>query len=197
MYDNRLIYSSLYGSDPAFFAKVSFSIESALQIHWCSCCNMSDRLLVNNKVLLMQDQQDMLLHHNFIQQLPKSISDKIIEPTEKNGLNHGGKPGGKCKPGVQKEFQKEIITDPNKSHLCWCIQDVQDGEDFSKIFYSNQRKCPKTKDGKTICMKLFLRGFCDKSCPWIHKLSADDEKAFDKFVIDCRTMNEGALKPDF
>ncbi len=67
MYDNRLIYSSLYGSDPAFFAQVLFSIDSILQIHWRSCCNTSDRLLVNDKVLLMQDQQDMLLHHNFIQ----------------------------------------------------------------------------------------------------------------------------------
>jgi hypothetical protein len=143
----------------------------------------------------MQDQQDMLLHHNFIQQLPKSISDKISDPIEKNVSNNKeGKQGGKFKPGFQKEFNKELITDSDKSHLRWRIQD---GEDFAKIFYSNQRKCPKTKDGKTICMKLFLRGFCDKSCPRVHKLSLEDEKAFDKFVIDCRTMNEGALKPDF
>jgi hypothetical protein len=37
---------------------------------------------VNDKVLLMQDSQDMILHHNFIQQLPKLIKDKIIEPVE-------------------------------------------------------------------------------------------------------------------
>jgi len=30
----------------------------------------------------MQDSQDMILHHNFIQQLPKLIKDKSIEPEE-------------------------------------------------------------------------------------------------------------------
>jgi hypothetical protein len=34
IYDNRLIYSSIYASDLSFFAEVLFSIDSALQIHW-------------------------------------------------------------------------------------------------------------------------------------------------------------------
>ncbi len=41
------------------------------------------------------------------------------------------------------------------------------------------------------------RVFCDKSFPRVHKLSPDDEKAFNKIVIDSCTVNEGALKPDF
>jgi hypothetical protein len=41
------------------------------------------------------------------------------------------------------------------------------------------------------------RVFCDRSFPRVHKLSPDDEKAFNKIVIDCCTVNEGALKPDF
>jgi hypothetical protein len=103
MYNNRLIYSSLQGSDPAFYSKILFAINEALQIHWCSCCNTEDRLSVNDKVLLMQDQQDMLLCHNFVQQLPKSISDKITRPSDKNGSNQGGKSRGKFKPGAQKD----------------------------------------------------------------------------------------------
>jgi hypothetical protein len=66
MYDNRLIYSSLYSSDSGFYAKVLFAIDSALQIHWHSCCNQDDRMSVNDKVLFMQEQQDMLLCHNFM-----------------------------------------------------------------------------------------------------------------------------------
>jgi hypothetical protein len=194
MYDNRLIYSSLYGSDPSFYAKVLFAIDSALQVHWRSCCNQDNRMSVNDKVLIMQEIQDMLLRHNFMQQFPKSIMENIPESTEKNGPYLGGKNNGKLEQGLQKDGGKEMIHDPDKSHLHWRIQD---GEDFSKIFYNNQRKCPKTKEGKTICMKLFLQGFCDTSCPRVHKLSPEDEKAFDKFVADCRTANEGALKPDF
>jgi hypothetical protein len=60
-----------FGSDSVFYAKVLFAIDSALQIHWQSCGNNDNRMSVNNKVLFMQEQQDMLLHHNFVQQLPK------------------------------------------------------------------------------------------------------------------------------
>jgi hypothetical protein len=82
MYENRLMYSSLQVSDPSFFAKVLFSIDNALQIHWRTCCNSKDRASMNDKVLLQQDSQDIILHHNFVQQLPKSIKDKIIKPTD-------------------------------------------------------------------------------------------------------------------
>jgi len=159
MYDNRLLFSRLYGSDSAFFVYVLFDIDSALQIHWRSCCNNDSRMSVNNKLLFIQEQQDMLLHHNFVQQLPKSIIEKISDSSDKNGFNQGSKHNGKFKQGIQEDGAKE--------------------------------------EGKTICMKLFLRGFCDKSCPRVHKLSPDDENAFYKFVIDCRTANEGALKPNF
>jgi hypothetical protein len=70
---------------------------------------------------------------------------------------------------------------------------VKQGEEFAKVFYKNQKQCPKTSDGKQICMKYFIRGFCDKSCPRVHKLTAADEKIFGDFVLACR---EGASKPD-
>jgi hypothetical protein len=71
---------------------------------------------------------------------------------------------------------------------------VKQGEDFAKVFYKNQKLCPKTHDGKTICMKYFLRGFCDKSCTRAHTLTPDDEKAFGHYAFSC---HEGAAKPDF
>lgn len=190
MYQNRIMYSSLHATDPSFFAKVLFSIDSALQIHWRSCCQASDRSSVNDKVLLMQEHQDQILRHNFIQQLPKAILDKI------DFLNNKKPPyGGKRYPIPDRDKDnqnKETITDPDKSHLRWRIKE---GENFAQIFYANQRKCPKTKDGKTICMKLFLRGICEKSCTRAHKLSPEDEQAFDNFVQRCR--DGGAGKPDF
>jgi len=130
MYDNRLLFSRLYGSDSAFFVYVLFDIDSALQIHWRSCCNNDSRMSVNNKLLFIQEQQDMLLHHNFVQQLPKSIIEKISDSSDKNGFNQGSKHNGKFKQGIQEDGAKEPIHDPDKSQLRWCIQD---GEDFSKI----------------------------------------------------------------
>lgn len=88
MYKKQLMYSSLQALDSSFFAKVLFSIDNALQIHWSSCCHSKDRTSVHDKVLLMQHSQEKILCHNFIQQLPKSIKDKIIEPTKKFQENY-------------------------------------------------------------------------------------------------------------
>jgi len=96
-------------------------------------------------------------------------------------------------PDKDKEnHDKDIITDPDRSHLRWRIKE---GENFTQVFYANQKKCQKTTEGKTICMKLFLRGICNKSFTRAHKLSTEDEKAFDNFVNRCR--EGGATKPDF
>jgi hypothetical protein len=43
-------------------------------------------------------------------------------------------------------------------------------------------------------MKFFIRVFCDKACTRVHKLTAEDKKAFGDFVHACQ---EGASKPDF
>jgi len=110
----------------------------------------------------MQECQDQILHHNFVQKLPKILLDNIEQ------LNIHKVPHGKCFhiPDKDKEnHNKEIITDPDKSHLRWRIKK---GENFTQVLYANQKKCPKMKDGKTICMKLFLRGICDKSCTREH-----------------------------
>ncbi len=113
----------------------------------------------------------------------------------------GGGGGGRFKGSEdknkykdKKNEDKEVITDDNKAHQKWR---VRNGESFSKVFYFNQKKCPKNKDGELLCMKFFITGICNSSCQRIHKLTPDDEKAFDKFVISCREANEGKDKPDF
>jgi hypothetical protein len=190
MYQNRIMYTSLQTTDSSFFAKVLFAIDSSLQIHWRSCSQALNRASVNDKVLLMQDCQDQILRHNFIQQLPKILIDKI-DYQNNSKSNNGGK-RFQIPDRDKDNHGKDIITNPDKSHLRWRIRE---GENFAQIFHANQKKCPKTTDGKTICMKFFLRGLCDRSCPRTHKLSSDDEKAFDTFVSRCR--EGGAGKPDF
>jgi hypothetical protein len=63
---------------------------------------------------------------------------------------------------------------------------------LSPKYSSPTRKCPKTKDGKEMCMKFLIRGFCDPSCT-----TPVDKKAFDKVSVTCREETEGAMKSDF
>jgi hypothetical protein len=204
MYLNRLFYKSQQASDNTFFTQVLFCINRALQIHWRSCCECTDRESVNDRILSMSEQRDLTIQHNFTYNIPKLLQDKFskskspnIDEKEKENIGKAiaGK-GNKLKgdKDLKNQFKswKDIITDNDPKHAHWRLQD---GENFSKLFYFNQKKCPKTKDGKIICMKLFIRGICDKSCPRVQKLSADDEKAFDNFVGRCR--EGGAQKPDF
>lgn len=115
----------------------------------------------------MHESQDMILCHSFTQQPPKSISDRIIEPKEKPEIP-GKLLGPKFGQNKDKNLNKEIIIDNDKSHLHWHIKD---GKNYSTLFYRNEKKCPKPKDGQSICMKLFLHGVCDKSCTHAHKLT--------------------------
>jgi len=199
MYKNRLMYSSLHAADPYFFAKVLFAIDSALQIHWCSCSLTEDRLSVNDSVLHMTEIQYSILWLSFNQLLPKPISDKISNYLENNKDKDGnGKNGpGKNKlkgnggDGKKQQDQQEVIYNLDKSNIHWRLQE---GENFSKVFYNNQKECPKTSSGKTICMKYFIWGLCDSSCNRAHSLSKEDSKNFDGFILACRERNS---KPDF
>ncbi len=145
MYQNLIMYTSLQTTDPFFFTKVLFAIDSALQIHWQSCSQALNRASVNNKVLLMQDCQDQILHYNFIQQLPKVLLDKI--EYHNNPKFHARGQRFQIPDKDKENHNKEIITDTDKSHLCWRIKE---GDNFAQVFYANQRKCPKTTNGKTI-----------------------------------------------
>ncbi len=194
IYDNRLIYSSIYASDPYFYGKVLFTIDNALQTHRRSCSAAIDRLSVNDRVLHMNDIQESILRLNFNQMLPKSINDKILLQTDQNkdGKIFGGRKHlGKKLPGGDQDKNKDLVHDNDKNHVNW---QLKDSENFAQFFYQNQKECPRTSDGKQICIKFFLRGVCIKSCPRCHSLSKEDEKKFDSFISACR---EGANKPDF
>jgi hypothetical protein len=198
MYSNRLMYKNLQASNNSFFTQVLFCIDRALQIHWRSCCECSDCDSVNDKVLFKADKRDLIIAHNFTYNIPRVLQDKLANlktPEQDDRENPNGKNTklkGDKDPKNQFKSWKDIITDNDPKHAHWHLQD---GENFSKRFYFNQKKCPKTKDGKLICMKLFICGICARSCTRAHKLSSKDEKAFENFVSHCR--EGGAQKPDF
>jgi len=182
---------------------VLYAIDSALQTHWKSCLSTEDQLSVNDRVLRMQDVQESILNLSFSHRIPKAISNKITSHHEKisdkddknNGKNvkfNGGRNGyqnGENRDSKNKD--QDVIHNQDKSNPHWRLQD---GEKFSKIFYHKQKECPKTSEGKLICMKFFLRGLCDKSYNRAHSLSKEDAKKFEKFIADCR---EEAAKKDF
>jgi hypothetical protein len=137
---------------------------------------------------------------SFSQQIPKPISGKISNYLESNKERDGknGKNNGKLGQGNAIKHQgndgknkADVIHNSNKTHPHWRLKD---GKNFTKVFYNRQRECPKTSDGKYICMKFLIRGLCDSSCNRAHTLSKEDGKNFDSFIQDCR---EGASKPDF
>jgi hypothetical protein len=150
----------------------------------------------------MSDKKDLIIQYNFSFNLPRLLQEKMIKPKSSNANEKDFKSNGKDKDGRKLKGDKDnknkfkswkhIVMDNNTKHAHWRLQD---GEHYSKLFYFNQKKCPKTKEGKLLCMKLFIRGICDKSCTRVHKLTAEDEKAFDDFVGRCR--KGGAQKPDF
>jgi len=205
MYANRIMYGTLQASDPYFFAKVLFAIDGAVQSHWRSCSLTSDRLSVNDRVLQMTDIQDSILRMSFSQTIPKPLIDKISNYLESNReKDKDGKNGKNGKfnginsqanayknQGGDGKGKQDVVYNQDKSHPHWRLRD---GENFTKVFYNRGKECPKTKDGKIMCMKYLIRGLCDASCNRVHTLSKEDAKEFDVFIQSCR---EGASKPDF
>jgi hypothetical protein len=125
MYHHRLMYKSLQASDPTFFIQVLFSIDRALQIHWKSCCDNNNRDSVNDRVLMMQEKQDLIIQHNFTYKLPKIIMDKLQESSDKKGNqkndkekdHHLGKNEGKQDQKVKSI--KDVLMNQDSSHLRW------------------------------------------------------------------------------
>jgi len=154
----------------------------------------------------MSDVQDSILRLSFSQTLPKTIIDKISNYLEsnrekdnkdgKNGKNMGRNGQGNAyrnsnADGRGKHDNQDVVYNQDKSHPHWRLRD---GENFTKVFYNRGKECPKTKDGKVICMKFLIWGLCDASCNRAHSLSKEEAKEFDGFIQDC---GEGASKPDF
>jgi hypothetical protein len=89
----------------------------------------------------MQDTQDLILRHNFIQQLPKSIADRFTDNDDaKEKIKQGLKNGGNYNNLQDKKDGKDLVTNNDKTYLKWHIKD---GENYTNLFYKNQRKCPR------------------------------------------------------
>jgi hypothetical protein len=133
------MYLSLQASDPSFFTKVLFAIDNTLQFYWRSSSTTEDRLSMNDWILFMSYIQDSILQHNFLQQIPKMLTDRMNSSQEGlcNGKFHGGGrfQGKKGNCYDLNRGKPEIITENDKNHTNWY---VKQGEDFAKVFYKNQ-----------------------------------------------------------
>ncbi len=69
----------------------------------------------------MSDTQDAIFCHNFNQQLPKAISNKVLATLEslKQKDEKGGKFLGKSENDNDANKNKDIITDSDKNHSHW------------------------------------------------------------------------------
>jgi hypothetical protein len=153
---------------------------------------------VNDACLLSSDIQDSIIRKNFSQSIPRQLMERV-EELESKVTNKNLDKNENIEKGNGKYKNKQIeegkpIYNNNKNHKRWRLQD---GREYSKIFFPFQKQCRKTKEGKQMCMKFLIRGFCEASCPRAHQLSTDDETIFDKFYHKCREEKEGATKPDF
>jgi hypothetical protein len=130
----------------------------------------------------MSDIQESILRMSFSQTVPKQIVDKISNSLESNKQKDDN---------VGKQDKQNVVYNQDKSHPHWRLRD---GEKFTKVFYNGVKDCPKTKDGKFICMTFLIQGLCDASCNRAHSLSKEDAKVFNGFSQDC---HEGASKLEF
>jgi hypothetical protein len=123
MYQHQITNNSLQSTDPSLFAKVLFSIDTALQTHWRSCCEANNHVSVNDKVLIMDNYQDKILRPLYFQQIPKSIQDKIVDPNDLKNLGRGRDKFLNRKDGLEFERKTpddtETIVNKEKSHIHW------------------------------------------------------------------------------
>jgi hypothetical protein len=77
------------------------------------------------------------------------MNDQIIATPEKDNKNkfrHGGKHDGKHEHKNQIRSLKDIVTDPDPSHMRWRIKE---GENFSKTFSSTVKNVQKPQTVKS------------------------------------------------
>jgi hypothetical protein len=126
MYSNRLMYKSLQASVNSFFSQVLFCIDRALQIHWKSCCECSNRESINDRVLFMNDKRDLIIQHNFTYNIPKLLRDKLfqskkVEPEQKVENGRANKLLG------ENDKDKKHHSNPGRTLLPIMILNMQTG----------------------------------------------------------------------
>ena len=203
--DNMRIYEYAHQSDINFIPALLFRIDKHAMLFLRSCQIATDRSKVNDKVLDMEASMQSIEQQNFQQVLPpgllaiKQAEDDVQErkrlKLEQDGGGVGGD-GGLDKNGKRRgvkgrqDDKGKRIENKDNSFL------LQDGENFSKLFYKNKDKAPKDNN-KLICLSYHIRGFCYEKCERVHSnLSAGAKIAFGNFMVACRT-GEAAEGEDF
>lgn len=151
---------------------------------------------VNDRVLFAQDQQDLILHHSFNQLIPKPSTIKFL--TLMRYLNLEEVDSRIMMIRINIRTRSKMI----KSSLLMIARLTKNGEFIlvrtsHKYFTSTRKNVLETRMANCYVGRSLFVVFVILSCTRIHKLTPDDEKAFDKFVIACREASEGNGKPDF
>jgi hypothetical protein len=68
---------------------------------------------------------------------------------------------------------------------------------FRTIVKKTLLTVPKQKNGNIICMKFFVRGFCNKACNRAHKLTPEEEKTLTHLSTNVinHIFNKGQRRP--
>lgn len=184
IFSNRELYIVQQDDDRTFLAQVLHCINQAIHLYLDSCGKHS-RADVRDNFLNQEDKRDLIEQRNFIQKLPsaiKSIFNSTDKEDDKNIENGGkGKNGGKRKlDDDDRQLGKRI---DNK------IKELQKfrlkPKDSFQPYYDRSRECPKFKEGLP-CMKFLLKGYCHTKCNRLHHLNNDQQKEFEKFLVNVR-----------
>jgi hypothetical protein len=145
MYSNRLMYKSLQASDNSFFSQVLFCIDRALQIHWKSCCECSNRESVNDRILFMSEKRDLIIQHNFTYNIPKMLRDKLLQSKklEQEVKDDNGK-ANKRLGDKDRDNKDKNSSSPGRTSLLTMIRNMQTGsckmEKISRKGFTSIRK---------------------------------------------------------
>jgi hypothetical protein len=127
---------------------------------------------VNDKKIFMQQTQAYIESQRFFYQLPKHLQDKIKPLEDNSDKTDKDKKDGKKRPGHDKNDYLKRQRVNEEQHPHWHLKE---GENYGQLFYPYADKSPKTTNGSTICVRFFVRGFCEKTCTRAHKLSKQEE----------------------
>ncbi len=184
IFSNRELYIIQQDDNRTFLAQVLHCINQAIHIYLDSCSKKS-RVDARDNLLNQDDKRDLIEQRNFIQKPPsaiKSIFDSTDKENDKNDENGGkGKNGGKRKyDDNDRQIGKRI---DNK------VKELQKfrlkPKDSFQPYYDKSRDGPKFKEGLP-CMKFLLKGYCHTKCNRLHHLTNDQQKEFEKFLINVR-----------
>jgi hypothetical protein len=185
IFSNLELYIIQQDNDRTFLAQVLHCINQTVHLYLDSC-SKNPRVDVRDNLLNHEEKRDLIEQKNFIQKLPSAIK-AIFLSTDKDKendrlLENGGKyRGGKRKlEDDDKHIGKRIynkIKELQKYKL-------KPKESFQP-YYDKTREYPKFPEGIP-CMKFLLKGYCHSKCSRLHNLTKDQEKEFNKFILNIR-----------